>query len=67
MEEAPFGCQRVHSGADILHLKRFVKAMFCTLRGTVGVVLRMSEDVVVDETTSFAKIRGSPPHTTVLP
>jgi hypothetical protein len=33
--------------------------MFCTLRGTVGGVLRMLEDAVVGETTSFARTGGN--------
>jgi hypothetical protein len=33
--------------------------MFCTLRGTVGGVLRMSEDAVIGETISFARTGGA--------
>jgi hypothetical protein len=34
---------------------------FCTLKGTIGDVLQMSEDVVISETTSFARTVGNSP------
>ena len=53
---------------DVLHLVEVPSRLtFCTMRGTVGGVLRMSEDAVVGESTSFAKTGGCPPHTSVLP
>jgi hypothetical protein len=63
VEEAPCGCQRVHFGPIFRTLKGIVGgAKFCTCKGTIAGVLQMSEDVVVGETTSVAKIGGSLPH-----